>query len=56
MAGGYIGKIARINLITKAVGKFEGFNSTNGWPTRKTLESIGLKRVADTLQSKGKLG
>ena len=35
---------------------FEGFNTTNGWPTRKTLEDMGLKKVADVMQSKGKLG
>ncbi len=35
---------------------FEGWNSSNGWPRRGTLEKIGLKKVADTLQSKGKLG
>jgi aldehyde:ferredoxin oxidoreductase len=36
--------------------KFEGWNTSSGWPTRNTLESMGLKKVADTLQSKGKLG
>jgi aldehyde:ferredoxin oxidoreductase len=35
---------------------FEGWNNTNGWPKRSTLEKLGLKRVADTLQSKNKLG
>ena len=35
---------------------FEGWNTANGWPKRNTLEAIGLKKVADTLQSKGKLG
>jgi aldehyde:ferredoxin oxidoreductase len=35
---------------------FEGWNTSNGWPTRNTLESIGLKKVADKLQSSGKLG
>jgi aldehyde:ferredoxin oxidoreductase len=35
---------------------FEGWNNTNGWPKRNTLEQLGLKKVADTLQSKGKLG
>ena len=35
---------------------FEGFNTTNGWPTRKTLEDMGLKKVADVMQSKDKLG
>ena len=36
--------------------KFEGFNTANGWPTRKTLEAMGLKKVADVMQGKGKLG
>ena len=35
---------------------FEGFNTTNGWPTRKTLEDMGLKKVAGVMQSKGRLG
>jgi aldehyde:ferredoxin oxidoreductase len=34
----------------------EGWDRERGWPTRKTLESYGLKRVADTLNAKGKLG
>jgi len=36
--------------------KVEGWNVDNGYPTRKTLEDLDLKSVADTLQSKGKLG
>jgi aldehyde:ferredoxin oxidoreductase len=35
---------------------FEGWNPANGWPTRRTLESLGLKRAADILQARGKLG
>ena len=35
---------------------FEGFNTTNGWPTRRTLEDMGLKKVADVMKSKDKLG
>lgn len=35
---------------------FEGFNTVNGWPTRKTLEDMGLKKVADVMQSKDRLG
>ena len=35
---------------------FEGWNTASGWPTRKTLEDLGLKKIADTLQSKSKLG
>ena len=36
--------------------KFEGYNPENGYPTRDTLEKMGMKKVADVLQSKGKLG
>ena len=36
--------------------KFEGFNPDNGYPTRDTLETMNLKKVADMLESKGKLG
>jgi aldehyde:ferredoxin oxidoreductase len=36
--------------------KFEGYNPESGFPTRATLEKMNLKKVADTLQSKGKLG
>jgi aldehyde:ferredoxin oxidoreductase len=36
--------------------KFEGYNSDNGYPTRATLEKMNLKKVADLLQSKNKLG
>ena len=36
--------------------EFEGWNSSNGWPKRKTLESMGLDKIADTLQIGGKLG
>ena len=34
----------------------EGWDRENGWPTRKTLESFGMKGVADTLNAKGRLG
>jgi aldehyde:ferredoxin oxidoreductase len=36
--------------------KFEGYNPETGYPTRATLEKMNLKKVADALQSKGKLG
>jgi aldehyde:ferredoxin oxidoreductase len=36
--------------------KFEGCNPANGYPTRETLEKMGMKKVADLLQSKNKLG
>jgi aldehyde:ferredoxin oxidoreductase len=34
----------------------EGWDTATGWPTRSTLESLGLGEVADTLESWGKLG
>ena len=36
--------------------ELEGWDREHGWPTRKTLEGFGLKKVADTLNSKGRLG
>jgi aldehyde:ferredoxin oxidoreductase len=36
--------------------KLEGWDEKNGWPTRKTLESMNLRHVADGMASKGKLG
>ncbi len=35
---------------------FEGWDPKTGWPTRKNLESLGLKYVADELEGKNKLG
>jgi aldehyde:ferredoxin oxidoreductase len=34
----------------------EGWNNYTGWPTRSTLEGVGLGDVADYLEAKGKLG
>jgi aldehyde:ferredoxin oxidoreductase len=36
--------------------KLEGWDTTTGWPTRATLESLDLKHVADELEKVGKLG
>jgi len=36
--------------------ELEGWDTSSGWPTRNTLEELGLKKVADELQSKDKLG
>ncbi|MEM2103590.1 MAG: aldehyde ferredoxin oxidoreductase C-terminal domain-containing protein, partial [Candidatus Bathyarchaeia archaeon] len=36
--------------------KLEGWDPDTGWPTRKTLENLGLKHVANLLEAKGKLG
>ena len=34
----------------------EGWDPDSGYPKRKTLEGLGMKHVADVLQSKDKLG
>jgi len=34
----------------------EGWDPNSGYPKRKTLEDLGMKHVADLLESKGKLG
>jgi aldehyde:ferredoxin oxidoreductase len=36
--------------------KFEGWDPKTGWPTRKNLESLGLRNVANELEKKNKLG
>ena len=36
--------------------KFEGYNPENGYPTRDTLEDMNMKKVADLLEKRGKLG
>lgn len=36
--------------------KLQGWDAATGYPTRKTLESLGLGDVADELEKKGKLG
>ena len=36
--------------------KFEGYNPENGYPTRETLEKMNLRKVADALEKKGRLG
>ncbi len=36
--------------------KFEGWEEKTGWPTRKTLEGLGMKKVADVMNAKGRLG
>jgi aldehyde:ferredoxin oxidoreductase len=33
-----------------------GWNISNGRPTREKLEELGIREVADTLQSAGRLG
>ena len=36
--------------------RIEDWENTTGFPKRKTLEDLGLKKVADLLQAKNKLG
>lgn len=36
--------------------QFEGWDPKTGWPTRKTLEDLGMKKAADLMASKNKLG
>ena len=36
--------------------RLEGWDVKTGWPTRKTLEGLGMKKVADTLAAKARLG
>jgi len=36
--------------------KFEGWDPSSGWPTRRTLEEMELRQVADELHTKGMLG
>jgi aldehyde:ferredoxin oxidoreductase len=34
----------------------EGWDTSNGWPTRKALEGVGLGKVADVMAAKNRLG
>jgi aldehyde:ferredoxin oxidoreductase len=36
--------------------RLEGWDTASGWPTRATLEGLGLREVADTLEAAGRLG
>jgi len=36
--------------------QLEGWDTTTGYPTRSSLEDLGLGYVADELAAKGKLG
>jgi len=36
--------------------ELEGWDVDTGWPTRKTLEELGLNKVADTMAGRGRLG
>jgi aldehyde:ferredoxin oxidoreductase len=47
---------AGVELFKTNFYKLEGWDEKNGWPTRKTLEGLGMKKVADTMAVKGRLG
>ena len=47
---------AKVEDFKERFYKFEGWNPANSYPTRATLEKMGMRQVADLLQSKGKLG
>jgi aldehyde:ferredoxin oxidoreductase len=47
---------AGVELFKTNFYKLEGWDEKNGWPTRKTLEGLGMKKVADTMAAKGRLG
>jgi aldehyde:ferredoxin oxidoreductase len=36
--------------------ELEGWDTKTGWPTRGTLESLGLSHIADELEENGRLG
>lgn len=36
--------------------ELSGWNRDSGWPTRAKLEGLGLKAIANQLQSLGRLG
>ena len=36
--------------------RFQGWDPASGWPTRPTLEYLGLKEAADELEQQGRLG
>jgi len=47
---------AGVELFKTNFYKLEGWGVDTGWPTRKTLEGLGLKKIADTMASRGRLG
>jgi len=47
---------AGVELFKTNFYKLEGWDVDTGWPTRKTLEELALKKVADTMESRGRLG
>jgi aldehyde:ferredoxin oxidoreductase len=53
--GRYLNK-ARFEEFKTRFYNLEGWDTRSGWPKRKTLDSLGLKYVADELEEKRKLG
>jgi aldehyde:ferredoxin oxidoreductase len=47
---------AGVELFKTNFYRLEGWDTHNGWPTRRTLEELQLKSIADTLASRGRLG
>jgi aldehyde:ferredoxin oxidoreductase len=47
---------AGVELFKTNFYRLEGWDTKTGWPTRKTLEGLGMKKVADTMAAKGRLG
>jgi aldehyde:ferredoxin oxidoreductase len=44
-----------VELFKTNFSKLEGWDINTGWPTRKTLEDLGLKKVADAMASRGRI-
>jgi aldehyde:ferredoxin oxidoreductase len=47
---------AGVELFKTNFYKLEGWDVSTGWPTRRTLEGLGMKRVADTMAGRQRLG
>jgi aldehyde:ferredoxin oxidoreductase len=47
---------ARVEDFKTRFYRFEGYNPENGYPTRDTLEGMGMRPVADLLEKRGRLG
>jgi aldehyde:ferredoxin oxidoreductase len=47
---------ARVENFKDEYYKLEGWDLKTGWPTRATLEGLGLKNVAEALAAKNKIG
>jgi aldehyde:ferredoxin oxidoreductase len=47
---------AGVELFKTNFYKLEGWDINTGWPSRKTLEGLGMKKIADAMANKGRLG